>query len=250
MPGIRRRVQMLSPLQRPEAEGPARRLLFSTEISLDAAPVQVVLDGDKVMLDGGRVRDIEVGDVFVVMPPMSSTVDDGRNIARATVTAVGPVRAAVEVEFSNEATNIPRGALAFPISLNQRRYPVTVAGQGPIVDEIRKAISAASHVRPVEKDDIAITPLAVPMLAGPGAISTAILLRDQANDWQKQIALCVCILMVSLLTFLIFRLSVHGLRWLSPIAMKVTTRIMGLLLAAVAIQFTLNALKDLKGILL
>ena len=102
----------------------------------------------------------------------------------------------------------------------------------------------------VEKDDIAITPLAVPMLAGPGAISTAILLRDQANDWQKQIALCVCILMVSLLTFLIFRLSVHGLRWLSPIAMKVTTRIMGLLLAAVAIQFTLNALKDLKGILL
>ena len=102
----------------------------------------------------------------------------------------------------------------------------------------------------VEKDDIAITPLAVPMLAGPGAISTAILLRDQANDWPKQIALCVCIIMVSLLTFLIFRLSVHGLRWLSPIAMKVTTRIMGLLLAAVAIQFTLNALKDLKGILL
>ena len=100
------------------------------------------------------------------------------------------------------------------------------------------------------KDDIAITPLAVPMLAGPGAISTAILLRDQADDWKKQIALCGCILLVSLITYLVFRVSVHGLRWLSPIAMKITTRIMGLLLAAVAVQFTLNALKDLKGILL
>ena len=182
MPGIRRRVQMLSPLQRPEAEGPVRRLLFSTEISLDAAPVQVVLDGDKVMLDGGRVRDIEVGDVFVVMPPMSSTVDDGRSIARATVAAVGPLRAAVEVEFLNEATNIPRGALAFPISLNQRRYPVTVAGQGPIVDEIRKAISVASHVRPVEKDDIA--PLAT-VTVTPESLT----LEDRAGSLTDPVAL-------------------------------------------------------------
>ena len=112
------------------------------------------------------------------------------------------------------------------------------------VQETREETDAGA-----EKDDIAVTPLAVPMLAGPGAISTAILLRDQANDWQKQLALCGCILLVSLITYFIFRISVHGLRWLSPIAMKITTRIMGLLLAAVAVQFTLNALKDLKAIL-
>src|ERR1041385_6173988 len=72
------------------------------------------------------------------------------------------------------------------------------------VQETREETAAG-----VEKNDIAVTPLAVPMLAGPGAISTAILLRDQANDWQKQLALCGCIVLVSLVTFLIFRVSVH-----------------------------------------
>jgi multiple antibiotic resistance protein len=96
------------------------------------------------------------------------------------------------------------------------------------------------------KDDIAITPLAIPMLSGPGAISTTFLLRNQATDWMQVVALCVSILIVSALTWLILRLSAQGARWLNPIAMRITTRLMGLLLAAVAMQFLLNALKELK----
>src|ERR1022692_3349341 len=45
----------------------------------------------------------------------------------------------------------------------------------------------------VEKNDIAITPLAIPMLAGPGAISTAILLRNQASSFAQHLALYLCI---------------------------------------------------------
>jgi len=98
-----------------------------------------------------------------------------------------------------------------------------------------------------EKTDIAVTPLAIPMLAGPGAISTAILLHNQAANAGPRAplyvaALYLCILAVSLASFLILRLSARGAQWLSPIAMSITTRIMGLLLAAVAIQFMLNAL--------
>src|SRR5438445_82857 len=90
--------------------------------------------------------------------------------------------------------------------------------------------------------------MAVPMLAGPGAISTAVLLRNQADTWEKQVALCGAIIAVSSATYVIFRISAEGTRWLNPIAMKITTRIMGLLLAAVAVQFILNALKELKVI--
>jgi multiple antibiotic resistance protein len=97
------------------------------------------------------------------------------------------------------------------------------------------------------KEDIAITPLAVPMLAGPGAISTAILLHTQAKDWTQQIALLVCILVVCFLCYVVLRLAAHGVGWISPIAMRITTRIMGLLLAAVAIQFTLDAIAEQKG---
>jgi multiple antibiotic resistance protein len=98
----------------------------------------------------------------------------------------------------------------------------------------------------VEKSDIAIAPLAIPMLAGPGAISTAILLNNQAATVSQHAALFVCILAVCLASYLILRVSAHGARWLSPIAMNLTVRIMGLLLCSVAIQFMVNALKQLK----
>lgn len=99
-----------------------------------------------------------------------------------------------------------------------------------------------------EKEDIAITPLAVPMLAGPGAITTAILLHNQAGDsFGKQVALFFCILGVTGASYVILRLSARGAQWLSPIVLRLTTRIMGLLLVAIAIQFAFNALESMKG---
>jgi len=55
----------------------------------------------------------------------------------------------------------------------------------------------------------------------------------------------VSILLVSASTWLILWLSARRARWLSPLALRITPRIMGLLLAAVAVQFLLNARKDL-----
>jgi multiple antibiotic resistance protein len=99
----------------------------------------------------------------------------------------------------------------------------------------------------IAKTDIAITPLAIPMLSGPGAISTAILLHNQAANLVQRLILYACILGVCFASYLILRISARGARWLSPIAMSITVRIMGLLLAAVAIQFAVNAVHELKG---
>lgn len=96
------------------------------------------------------------------------------------------------------------------------------------------------------KDDIAITPLAVPMLAGPGAISTVILLQAKAESWVHHALLVASILAVCAASHFILVLGSRWSRWISPIALRVTTRIMGLLLAAIAFQFLLNALRDLK----
>lgn len=100
-----------------------------------------------------------------------------------------------------------------------------------------------------EKTDIAITPLAIPMLAGPGAISTTILLQNEADTIPKHAALYGCILLVALVSYLVFRLAVRGAHWLNPIAMSIAIRIMGLLLAAVAIQFMLNAIREFHATL-
>lgn len=96
------------------------------------------------------------------------------------------------------------------------------------------------------KEDIAVTPLAVPMLAGPGAISTVILLHTKADDWRKQLALGGAIVVVCGLSYVVLAISARGMRWLSPIALRVAERVMGLLLAAIAFQFLINALTELK----
>jgi multiple antibiotic resistance protein len=97
-----------------------------------------------------------------------------------------------------------------------------------------------------EKTDIAVTPLAIPMLAGPGAISTTVLLQNEAKDIPQHIALYCCILAVSFVSYLVLRVAARGTRWLNPIMMSIAIRIMGLLLAAVAIQFMLNAIKAFR----
>jgi multiple antibiotic resistance protein len=97
-----------------------------------------------------------------------------------------------------------------------------------------------------EKTDIAVTPLAIPMLAGPGAISTTVLLQNEAKTIPQHIALYCCILAVSFVSYLVLRVAARGTRWLNPIMMSIAIRIMGLLLAAVAIQFMLNAIKSFR----
>lgn len=97
-------------------------------------------------------------------------------------------------------------------------------------------------------DDIAITPLAVPMLAGPGAISTTILLQSKAAGVAQHVALYACIMAVCAASYVILRLSAHGAKWLNPLAMRIGTRLMGLLLAAIAFQFLINATRDLTDL--
>jgi multiple antibiotic resistance protein len=112
------------------------------------------------------------------------------------------------------------------------------------VQRSRVKETSEEKVAGTAKDEIAVTPLAIPMLAGPGAISTTILLQNEARTIPQHVALYVCILAVSVASYLVFRLAVRGARWLNPIAMSIAIRIMGLLLAAIAVQFMLNALKQ------
>lgn len=98
------------------------------------------------------------------------------------------------------------------------------------------------------KTDIAVTPLAVPMLAGPGAISTVILLQSKASNWMQHGVLVASIILVCVAAYGIFVISSRGAQWLSPIVLRLATRIMGLLLAAIACQFFLNALRTLDVI--
>jgi multiple antibiotic resistance protein len=98
------------------------------------------------------------------------------------------------------------------------------------------------------KSDVAITPMAIPLLAGPGACSTVLLLQHQADNTSKQLALYGSIAAVCLASFVVFWFAAKQAKYMSPIAMRITTRLMGLLLAAIAVQFVLSGLTGHFGL--
>ena len=94
------------------------------------------------------------------------------------------------------------------------------------------------------KDDIAITPLGVPMMAGPGAISTVLILENQAIGATQMAVLFASIALVCFVSYWVFWLAVHGTHYVKPLALKLMTRLFGLVLASMAVQFFLNGLEQ------
>lgn len=94
------------------------------------------------------------------------------------------------------------------------------------------------------KDDIAISPLAVPMLSGPAAITTAIVMANKARDLPHKAVFFALLAVVSIASYLVLVLASHGARRLvSPTVLSTIARLMGLLLAAIGVQFILSALR-------
>jgi len=88
-----------------------------------------------------------------------------------------------------------------------------------------------------ERDDISFFPLAVPMLAGPGAITTAIVLMKTAEPISFKVIVLISIILTFLITGILFRMSEQIHRVLGVTGSMVITRMMGLVLGAIAVQF-------------
>jgi multiple antibiotic resistance protein len=94
------------------------------------------------------------------------------------------------------------------------------------------------------KEDVGLIPLGLPLLSGPGAIATVMVLVGKAQDLPQRISLLGAIAIVSLVTFLVLRSATMVARVLGKTGMNVIGRVMGLILAAVAMQFVLDGLHE------
>ena len=94
------------------------------------------------------------------------------------------------------------------------------------------------------KDDVAVTPLAMPMLAGPGAISTVMVLSGQARGTSQTIVVYASIILTLLLSWITLHLAERLVTRIGQTGIRVMTRIMGLLLAAIAVQFVITGVRD------
>jgi multiple antibiotic resistance protein len=94
------------------------------------------------------------------------------------------------------------------------------------------------------KEDASIIPLGLPMLAGPGAISTVMVLVGEAHAiWQHGV-IYLTILLVSFVSYLVLAGADRVRRYLGDTGIRIMTRLMGLLLVALAVQFVANGLTD------
>ena len=94
------------------------------------------------------------------------------------------------------------------------------------------------------KDDISIVPLAMPLLAGPGAISTIVVQSTKANSILNFCLLILAIVLVMWVTSLTLKSSQYLFRLLGKTGLNLMGRIMGILIAAIAIEFVITGLRD------
>ena len=93
-------------------------------------------------------------------------------------------------------------------------------------------------------DDPSVFPLALPLIAGPGAIATMILLTDEAAVLGTAQAIGVMLSVIAVV-FALFLLAAPMERLLGAVGINVVTRLLGMLLAALSVQFVLDGLADL-----
>ena len=93
--------------------------------------------------------------------------------------------------------------------------------------------------------DISITPLAIPMICGPGAITNAIVLMDDADSIERKIILFGAIFLVILITYLILFSSSRIIKMLGQTGNNVMMRLMGLIVMVIAVEFFFAGLKPI-----
>lgn len=96
-----------------------------------------------------------------------------------------------------------------------------------------------------DKSAIAIVPLSIPIYAGPGAISSVIITADKSVNFIHQTSLLIPITVVSLLVWVTLRLSSNITQWLGTIGINIITRLMGLILAAMSVEFIAHGITGL-----
>lgn len=97
----------------------------------------------------------------------------------------------------------------------------------------------------VAKESVAVVPLAIPLLAGPGAISTIIVNTARSHELAHRLMLGAEILLMAVLIWLVLSIAPLLARRLGRTGINVLTRIMGLILAAIAVEFMASGLRQL-----
>jgi multiple antibiotic resistance protein len=133
------------------------------------------------------------------------------------------------LRISLGAFRIAGGVLLFLLAIDMLR-----------AQRSRQRTSPEEEAEGVERPDVSIFPLAIPMLAGPGATSTVMVLVSRADRAWQYVVVFGAIVLTQLISYSVLRGAVRVERRLGRTGMNVLQRVMGLILAATAVQFVVD----------
>lgn len=113
-------------------------------------------------------------------------------------------------------------------------------GFGMLNSQAENEMPEESKAEAVQMEDVAFTPLAMPMLSGPGSIAVTIGMAAEAEGIGENLAIVVGIALVAVVSWLVLRGSERVVRVLGATGMNAMGRIMGFLLVCVGIQFVVD----------
>ncbi len=108
-----------------------------------------------------------------------------------------------------------------------------------------RAINQAVEDEAIEKEDISFTPLAMPLLAGPGSISLVIGYFTEYNDWVSRGVTVFSIIVVTITVFSILRAAPMIFKLLGVAGIKAISRIMGFLVMAIGIELIISSVQQI-----
>ncbi len=130
-----------------------------------------------------------------------------------------------------EAFKIAGGIIFFRIGLSNLESKISRIKSTPM--EEKEALI---------KDGFAFTPFAIPFIAGPGSISSSMILSNSADTFVKKITFIISIFLCLIITYFIFQAAGRVSKKLGTIGIRILQRIMGLLLCVIAIQFIIDGI--------
>lgn len=136
--------------------------------------------------------------------------------------------------ISVDAFRVAGGILLMSIAFGMLQARTNRTGHTPEEDEDA-----------VDSSSVAVVPLAMPLLAGPGSMSTVILFSNQLDGVVDYLALFIVCQLVALIIWAILHFAPQIGDRMSQTSMNVTTRVMGLILAAMSVEFIVGGLRNL-----
>ena len=139
--------------------------------------------------------------------------------------------------ISMPAFRIAGGIIVFLIGLNMLQHKPLRMKQTD--EEMQESLT---------KTDVAIIPLGIPLMSGPGSITTAMVLMMEARNPFEIVGLILSCAATCLIFYFILNNSTRFMKYLSLTVAGIMTRVMGLFLSVIAIQFIINGIKELLPI--